>query len=544
MTFGCLFTRAAYSQISPGKLARPHSGLEGIQNCTQCHTLGGGPDSQKCLQCHSEIKQTIDLKKGYHFFATQRKNEACFVCHSEHNGRDFQIIFWQNGKENFDHNQTGFPLQGKHKLEATCKDCHQPKNIANDPRKLNKKVDITKTFLGLSQDCLSCHEDEHRGQLPKQCLQCHNFAGWKPAAKFDHKRAKFRLTGKHENVACAKCHPSVTQRNGSPTSAQPFTKYVGLAFENCSSCHRDVHSGKFGQNCQKCHGTSGWQQIDSGTFDHSLTRFPLRGSHASVDCAKCHGSRKKKTKIPFANCTDCHKDVHQGQFADRTDGGRCESCHTVSGFVPATFDVVQHKQTDYPLTGSHLAVPCLACHRIVNKGKRQQHRVFDFADVTCKGCHQDVHKGQFAVRVQAQGCESCHQTLGWQQTLFDHNLARFPLRGKHVEIPCQACHKTIDAGTKMARTLFKPMQMTCKSCHEDIHLGQFRLGRNAKTCDKCHSPAGWTDLLFDHNRDSLFRLKKAHQSVPCEDCHKVRRKGAIEFVLFKPMDRKCESCHG
>jgi len=546
MTFSCLLTRPAQAQISPGELAKPHAALEGIRNCTQCHTLGGGPDSQKCLQCHLEIKQRIDLKKGYHFFVTKQKKEACFMCHSEHNGREFEIIFWKNGQENFDHFQTGFVLEGKHKLEATCADCHQPKNIMDDPRKSNKKVDINKTFLGLSQDCLSCHEDEHRGQLSEQCLQCHTSQGWKPAAKFDHTKAKFHLTGKHQTVACAKCHPVVTKSQTQPAQGRNplFAKYVGLAFQNCSSCHRDVHNGKFGQNCNQCHNTSGWRQVNSEKFNHALTRFPLLGMHQRVPCAKCHGSRKKKTRIPFANCSDCHKDVHQGQFADRSDGGRCESCHTVSGFVPATFDVAQHNQTDYPLTGAHLAVPCLACHRVINKGKVRQRRRFDFADVTCEGCHPDIHKGQFIERIKAQGCESCHQTTSWAETLFDHDKTRFPLRGEHVAVPCQECHKTVDAGTKMARTLFKPIETACKGCHDDSHAGQFQRDRKPKTCEQCHTPAAWTELIFDHNRDSRFQLRKAHQNVPCEKCHKVHQRGTIRFVLFKPMDRKCESCHG
>jgi hypothetical protein len=37
------------AQISPGDLSNPHSNLEGISNCTQCHVLGNKQTNEKCL---------------------------------------------------------------------------------------------------------------------------------------------------------------------------------------------------------------------------------------------------------------------------------------------------------------------------------------------------------------------------------------------------------------------------------------------------------------------------------------------------------------
>jgi hypothetical protein len=42
---------------------------------------------------------------------------------------------------------------------------------------------LNKTFLDLSQNCVTCHEDAHRGQLGQNCRQCHNFVDWKSATK-------------------------------------------------------------------------------------------------------------------------------------------------------------------------------------------------------------------------------------------------------------------------------------------------------------------------------------------------------------------------
>ncbi|MFQ5750969.1 MAG: cytochrome c3 family protein [bacterium] len=545
LIYFCLLKTKGFAQISPGELSRPHAYLEGMTNCTKCHTFGGGADIEKCLSCHLEIKQSLESRSGYHFFVNANNQIACFKCHVEHNGRNFQLIFWSKGKDHFDHSQTGFTLLGKH-LETKCKDCHQSKNIINDPRKLHEKVDINSTFLGLTPACLSCHHDEHQGQLSKECLICHTNDGWKPAVKFSHDKTKFQLTGKHNNIECVKCHPGlpISKRKMNSSRKLFFTKFVGLQFSSCTSCHQDVHRGKFGQNCKKCHDTFGWQRINSNEFNHFLTRFPLVGLHKQVACEKCHVAGKVRTKMRFANCTDCHSDIHFGQFAKRNDGGRCESCHDEFGFIPAKFDIEEHGKSSYPLTGAHLAVPCVSCHFLADRRTPRERRIFKFKDTTCQGCHQDVHKEQFALHIQKDGCVSCHQTSKWEDTLFDHKNTRFPLFGKHAQVECGKCHKLVDAGTSRERILFRPMKMACRDCHKDVHQGQFSERKLPTRCGKCHNSISWATLLFNHNKDSLFKLRGAHEKVQCNACHKLERNESIQFVRYKPIDRRCINCHG
>ena len=55
------FNVTVSAQISPGKLAAVHSHLEGISNCTHCHTLGAQVSNEKCLACHKELKSRIDI---------------------------------------------------------------------------------------------------------------------------------------------------------------------------------------------------------------------------------------------------------------------------------------------------------------------------------------------------------------------------------------------------------------------------------------------------------------------------------------------------
>jgi uncharacterized paraquat-inducible protein A len=56
------------AQISPGDLSIPHTHLEGISNCTQCHVLGNKISNDKCLDCHKEIQERISFQKGKTMF--------------------------------------------------------------------------------------------------------------------------------------------------------------------------------------------------------------------------------------------------------------------------------------------------------------------------------------------------------------------------------------------------------------------------------------------------------------------------------------------
>ncbi len=227
-----------------------------------------------------------------------RKKE-CKNCHSEHNGRDFRIINFQ--PKGFDHIKAKFELKGKH-AKLKCEECHQDKFIKYDSNKKRKG-----TYLGLETTCISCHEDVHQKTLGDKCQSCHGNDSFKPAVNFNHDNAKFQLTGAHKNVDCIKCHVK-EKRNG-----KDFQKFTGLEFTNCTPCHKDIHNGKFGDNCTKCHNTNSFKVLNGNTFDHNKTRFPLKGAHANVKCSDCHGNNSL-SKPKFDKCTDCHKDAHFGEF--------------------------------------------------------------------------------------------------------------------------------------------------------------------------------------------------------------------------------------
>jgi len=533
---------SAYSQlISPGELSRAHADLEGISNCTQCHILGEkNKFSEKCLACHTELRTRVTAGRGYH--ASVREKE-CNVCHKEHHGRKFALIHWE--KKSFDHTLTGYRLEGKHQRQE-CEKCHTPSHI-KDAEILKKGGDkLGATFLGLDQNCLSsCHRDEHRGQLGVDCLKCHTFEGWKPPERFSHNDAKFKLTGKHAQIACVKCHTA--QQSGD----KKFTKFVGLSFQNCTACHTDRHKGRFGSDCQKCHSTEGWQKVNlaNSEFDHSMTRYVLKGQHASLACAKCHRfsgtAATKFNGLKFSECRDCHTDVHKGQFTSRAESGKCEGCHTESGFMPSTFTLQHHEQTKFKLTGAHLATPCNACHRKVDVGTAQERVNFHWMEIQCTTCHEDIHKGQFKERVSVGGCESCHQTTAWRAISFQHDEAQFKLSGKHLDVACKRCHSVVDAGTPMERIRYKTTSMECVSCHTDVHFGQFASTESKQVqCERCHTAQGWKQITFVHNRQSRFELTGKHLQLDCNRCHReVQINGTQKTVLYKPVETKCSSCH-
>ncbi|MDQ7053305.1 MAG: cytochrome c3 family protein [candidate division KSB1 bacterium] len=338
--------------------------------------------------------------------------------------------------------------------------------------------------------------------------------------------------------------PSQSARSQSQQwQAVLYVKYKGIRFKRCTACHDDVHAGKFGNRCEQCHSTRGWSTVNRSRFDHSKTRFPLKGRHATVDCRKCHTSGNFLKRLAFQNCSDCHVDEHRGQFAWREDGGRCDACHTEDGFLPALFTIRDHQETRFALAGAHLAVPCVSCHKLVTGSDGRAYRQFRIDRRACKNCHDDVHKGQFRAQVQEHGCAYCHTTESWEQVRFNHDRSRFPLTGQHRQVACEQCHKPVDVGTPMERILFKPIETTCQTCHQDPHMGQFSRLKPVKTCETCHRTDGWEKLDFEHNRDSRFKLENAHAKVECVGCHKPVRRQGVTFILYRPIDPKCSTCH-
>jgi hypothetical protein len=462
----CLFLLAARApaQISPGDLADAHAFLEGMKNCLKCHDLGEGPSDKKCLGCHKEIAVRIDSKQGYHHAVAVVGKKACSECHKDHAGRDYQLVHWPRGINNFDHNETNYRLEGKH-AGLNCRDCHKAELIRDNMETYGEQVNVDRTFLGLHRDCLDCHNDEHRGQLPVECTNCHTQDGWIPAPGFDHASTRYLLTGRHRKAVCAGCHPTVEDPKAKEGNRATYARYTGIAFDNCARCHTDIHKGSMGIDCGKCHNTSAWLELDLAGFDHSRTAYPLLGRHAKVVCESCHTPGAKKKPLPHELCADCHAEAHQRQFEHRPDRGMCESCHTVDGFIPATYTVADHADTRFVLEGSHGSLPCFACHPTTQFTDGSTGRRFVIEDITCESCHQDIHYGQFSAAAKPKDCTDCHGVSTWNEVDFRHDRdSSYQLEGEHRRVPCGGCHVSVtQSGSTFVK--YKPIDPSCKTCH-------------------------------------------------------------------------------
>jgi hypothetical protein len=500
--------------LSPGKLARPHQALEGLRNCTSCHQLGkSGVQAELCLTCHRALKERVDAKAGFHATVSS----ACADCHKEHLGEDFNLVRLDEGS--FDHSRTGYALEKSH-AGVQCRSCHEPSHI-KDPQALALGDDpgaLSRTFLGLSTECASCHaaDNPHGKQFAGQsCATCHDEGKWETPTAFDHGTTDFPLAGRHTSVACSGCHGKGSKARFSP-----------LPHGACNECHADPHDGAMKGACANCHNTSGWQSLRRGGlgagFDHSRTSFPLRGGHASLDCAACHrtgrppssdlvrisyrpGTAGSAYPIPVATtCASCHVDRH----ADSRSAGRwtkCADCHSEVGWAPSSFGAARHVATGFPLTGAHVTTACVACHQGASGGGTRF--VLAVGGRACVDCHeQDSPHGD---RYKGLQCESCHTTDAFEDATFDH-------------------------------ALLQPNER-CASCHQDDnpHGGQFE-GRD---CSSCHVTDRFTIDRFDHSA-TRFPLDGAHANTACAQCHVTESSGGKQIVRYRPLGIECTDCHG
>jgi len=446
------------SLVSPGDLVEAHADLQ--TECSACHQrFERGRQRVLCIECHEDVGADIDAGSGYHGRFAPAGNDSCASCHTDHEGRNANIV--QLNEATFDHDLTDFELLGGH-VEVTCDGCHEPGAKRRDA----------------PSDCIGCHreDDVHDGQVGTDCDSCHTETDWK-VIDFDHDATDYPLIGKHQEVACNDCHQDKTFRT-TPTT--------------CFGCHADddAHDGKSGQQCENCHNPTSWED---SSFDHARdTSFVLDGGHAKLTCDDCHSADPFADELETA-CVSCHleDDHHEGHF-----GEDCEGCHATSEWPDVFFD--HDKDTDYALLGAHATIECEDCH---------VEPVFEVAlQTACNDCHaeDDAHDGE-----QGIICNDCHNESSWQDDVFfDHDLTRFPLLGKHAETDCEGCHET---------HVFRDAPEDCVDCHreDDPHEGRY-----TDACGDCHNPVDWLAWQFDHDLRTDFPLDGAHRDTECEGCHR------------------------
>ena len=558
------------TQVAAHALTRfPLDGAHRTVDCRNCHTsrsegnlvFRGTPTD--CISCHQrDFDQTTSPN---HPAAGFKKD--CTACHS--------IVTWQGGR--FDHQTTQFPLAGAH-LSATCDNCHADRIYRNKPTTCvschlpaytQSKLpphdaarfptdcaschtttkwqgapydhNLTKfpltgahlpltcqachadqVFVGKATTCVSCHQPDWAGTktpphqaagFPIDCTTCHTTAKWL-GATFDHSRTKFPLTGSHVPLTCLACHADQI--------------YVGKP-TTCVSCHQPDYTktsqpphqaAGFPTDCATCHTTTKWP---GAVFDHNKTQFPLTGAHVATACMQCHADGVYRGKP--TTCVSCHQpDYAKTSQPPHQAAGfptDCATCHTTTRWPGAIFD---HNKTQFPLTGSHVATPCMQCHADgVYKGK----------PTACVSCHQPDYDKSSQPPHKAAGfpttCTLCHATTKWIPGTFDHNASQFPLTGAHLATPCMQCH---------ADGVYKGKPTACVSCHQPEFDNSTDPNHKAAlfptTCATCHTTTKWPGVPYNHSA-TQFPLTGAHIPLRCKDCH--------ADGVYKGKPTACVSCH-
>ncbi|MEQ1669717.1 MAG: cytochrome c3 family protein [Hyphomicrobium sp.] len=327
--------------------------------------------------------------------------------------------------------------------------------------KLVMPGDVIEGHAKYEKTCESCHESFSKESQRRLCLDCH-----KDVAK------------------------DIVEKKGM------HGRRADIVTVECKHCHTD-HKGR----------KENIVQFDKQTFNHNQTDFELKGAHRQTRCEGCHEAGKLY-RAAALTCIGCHKkdDTHKGDL-----GEDCSRCHSEDTWrKQKTYD---HSKTKFPLEGAHKDVQCAGCHI----GERYKN-----LPRACIDCHkaQDPHGGRYGSK-----CETCHASKKWKETHFDHSKStKFPLKGEHTTVKCDACHKGDLYKEKLA--------VTCVSCHKknDPHKGQL-----GSKCESCHAETGWRKkVAFDHDL-TRFPLIGLHAAVPCEECHRTE--------TYKDTPRACESCH-
>jgi len=378
--------------------------------------------------------------------------------------------------------------------------------------------------------------DNPHGKFKESCDLCHSARAWKEvkvSRKFDHSKFGFPLSGAHATTNCTGCHQSLD-------FAQSKTQ--------CASCHEDAHRGEMGTDCARCHGARSFQDRGPMVRAHQMSRFPLSGSHASIDCESCH-KPAAQGKLQFvgtnADCYACHQAQYETAPNHKSGGvsTRCQTCHT-----PLAWDKLggfDHAAAGFPLTGDHsMSVrQCDDCHHgsYVNMSKN------------CASCHTNSTPGynntgpgapvHNATYFPAAQCATCHASAAashtsWQGGTYAHT--QMQLTSAHAGRLCEDCHK----GN------YSTVAYSCYGCHQSSSPGyatatdpphtptNFRTDNSG--CTSCHNTVAFSPSTFPSNHSTTAfagSYTGAHPAQPCTACHNA----ATWNVLGT--GNNCYGCH-
>lgn len=175
---------------------------------------------------------------------------------------------------------------------------------------------------------------------------------------------------------------------------------------------------------------------------------------------------------------------------------------------------------------------CVDCHKDIAVDLSQKRGLHGRQPkAVCRSCHTD-HKGRNAVIAPLDKQAFKHDTL-----------TEFRLDGAHKSAKCDSCH--------VANRKYREAPRQCTGCHQkdDVHKG----GLGPK-CESCHNVVKWSEVRFDHNKETRFELGGAHITVKCSACHASGKYKGVPTTCVGchrkddkhkgTLGDRCESCHG
>lgn len=262
----------------PAPLSLAHAQFDNSNSCNECHTVTQGVPDTSCLACHTLVGERLETAAGWHGQAEGH----CITCHTDHEGRDFNMMEFDMPA--FNHDRAVWRLEGAHR-DLECAQCHVDQ--------VNLEDNVGWQFLGMSQDCASCHSDPHESTMGESCAMCHTPTAWDETHLFDHETmTDFPLANLHAGLDCNSCHTNMNDEESTPI----FQMANG---GDCASCHTEIESIFSGER-----------------FTEALDETIPDVHHGEIDCQSCHSVEDLSPHLSLiaARCTECHTPAHGQQI--------------------------------------------------------------------------------------------------------------------------------------------------------------------------------------------------------------------------------------
>ena len=377
----------------------------------------------------------------------------------------------------------------------------QPKDARSAARFDHSKTGYTLTGQHIQTRCDSCHVQGLFKGTPKDCASCHTSGGRIQAPGKP-------LTHVQTSAACDSCHKTTAW-------APARFDHVSVSGGTCKTCHATNAMGapaksaghvETSASCDTCHTSmSSWVKISN--FDH---KGVVKGT-----CESCHNGSKARGKSP----------THLP-----TNGAACDACHSTASFSAVT--AFSHAG----ITGN-----CASCHDGKSRSKAAPTGgtlgAIHAGATVCESCHtstttfkQVTFKGQPAGHASFNGttCTTCH---------FNGSTAI------NTNVPMPSLHPKVSSGTD------------CSSCHTKTAWKPAT--GNAMPADAVHTNSNTANCTTCHATgfDRVAALKAFPHSaikggVSCVACHDGKSAGVVSRptggsigAVHAQTTADCASCH-